>query len=364
MRILHLDTERGWRGGERQALWLSTELARRGHFSVIAARARHALAQRVHDAGMPVVNCSPRFEGDPLRVYRMRRAILRFDVELVHAHTGHDVTLGALAIIGTRARLVIARRVDFRLRDNPGTRWKYSRASAIIAVSQAVAAVLVASGVDRWRIQVIPDGVDVHRAIEPASAETLAALGVPRGVPVAVQVAQLVGHKDPLNFVRAVVRARRDVPHLHGLLVGDGAQRAAVDAEIGALGAGDYIHLAGYRADADALVAAATVSVLSSREEGMGSVLLDALYLGRPIAATRAGGIPEVVQDGVNGLLAPIRDPEALGANIARLVNDAALAHRLGEAGRARAADFSVERMTDATERVYAAVLAGRPVSP
>jgi glycosyltransferase involved in cell wall biosynthesis len=362
MRILHLDTERGWRGGERQAFWLAAELARRGHFSAVAARRSHPLAQRVRDSGLPVVNCSPRFEGDPLRVYRTRRAIRRFDFDIVHAHTGHDVTLGALAITGTRAKLVISRRVDFRLRDNPGTRWKYSRSAGIIAVSRAVADVLVSCGVDRWRIAVVPDGVDVHRDIPPASDETLEALGVPPGAPVAVQVAQLVGHKDPLNFVRAMARARRDVPGLHGLLAGDGVLRPAVEAEIHALGADGYVHAAGYRTDADALIAAATVFVLSSREEGMGSVLLDALFLGRPIAATRAGGIPEVVQDGVSGLLAPVHDPDALGAAIARLVTDPSLAGRLGDAARERAEHFSVERMTDATERVYEAVLAGRPV--
>ncbi len=362
MRILHLDTERGWRGGERQAFWLAAELARRGQQSTIAARSRHPLATRARDAGLPVINCSPRFEGDPLRVYRIRRAILRFHIDIVHAHTGHDVTLGALGIVGTKAKLVISRRVDFRLRDNPGTRWKYARASAIIAVSQAAADVLVASGVERWRIQVVPDGVDVHRDIPPASAETLAGLGIPQGAPLAVQVAQLVGHKDPLNFVRAVVRARREVPALHGLIAGEGGLRPAVEAEISALGAGEYVHLAGFRTDADALIAAATVFVLSSREEGLGSVLLDALFLGRPIAATRAGGIPEVVRDGVDGLLVPPRDSEALGAAIARLVNDPSLAGRLGDSARERAEQFSVERMTDATERVYEAVLAGRPL--
>ncbi len=362
MRILHLDTERGWRGGERQAFWLAVELARRGHLSTVAARSRHPLAQRVRDAGLPVVNCSPRFEGDPLRVYRVRRAIRRFDIDIVHAHTGHDVTLGALAIVGTRAKLVISRRVDFRLRENPGTRWKYARASALIAVSRAVADVLVASGVERWRICVVPDGVDVHRDIPPASAATLSDLGIPPGAPLAVQVAQLVGHKDPVNFVRAVVRARRDVPALHGLLAGEGKLRPVVEAEIRAQGAEDYIHLAGFRTDADHLIAAASVFVLSSHEEGMGSVLLDALFLGRPIAATRAGGIPEVVRDGIDGLLAPVRDPDALGAAIARLVNDPSLAGRLGDSARERAESFSVERMTDATERVYDAVLAGRPV--
>ena len=95
--------------------------------------------------------------------------------------------------------------------------------------------------------------------------------------------------------------------------------RADVERDIRELGLEGAVHLAGYRTDADTLLAAADVAVFSSREEGMGSVLLDALALGRPIAATRAGGIPEVVDDDC-GILAPIEDPTALGDAIARIV--------------------------------------------
>src|SRR6185503_1850314 len=124
----------------------------------------------------------------------------------------------------------------------------------------------------------------------------------------------------PFNFVRAIAAARERVPALHGLLVGDGPLRSDVEALVRELRVGDRVHFAGYRQDADALLAAADVVVLSSREEGMGSVLLDALLVGRPIAATRAGGIPDVVEEGVSGLLAPVGDARALGDNIATLV--------------------------------------------
>jgi glycosyltransferase involved in cell wall biosynthesis len=128
------------------------------------------------------------------------------------------------------------------------------------------------------------------------------------------------------------------------------------------LGLEGCLHATGYRQDADALLAAADVVVLSSREEGMGSVLLDALFLGKPIAATRAGGIPEVITHGVTGLLAPVNDSPALGAQIASLLEDRTLATRLAAAARVRAADFSIERMTDRTLVVYERVLSGAPL--
>jgi glycosyltransferase involved in cell wall biosynthesis len=354
---MHVDTERGWRGGERQTLWLADELARRSVGTVIAARSGEPLAARALEHGLHTVACDPANELDPVAALGLRREITRRGIHIVHAHTAHAVAVAALATVGTGARVVVARRVDFPLRRNIGTRLKYGRAAVIVAVSQAVAGVLERSGIDRARIRVVPDGVDLHRAVVPASHETLAALGIAPGVPLVVQVAQLVGHKDPLNFVRALSRVRERVPDVQALLVGDGNLRPDVEREIDSLQLHSAVRLAGYRTDADSLLAAADIVCLSSSEEGMGSVLLDALAFGKPIAATRAGGIPEVVIDGECGLLAPVRDPTALGDAIVSLITDESLRTRVATGARLRAMEFSVERMTDRTISVYESVL-------
>lgn len=359
MNVLHVDTERGWRGGERQVLWLAQELQRRGVGTTIAARPDEPLAERARAAKLAVVGSTPIFEADPIAVWKLRSAMATHRVDVVHAHTAHAAGLAALAVAGMSTKLVIARRVDFRLRDNAFTRWKYSRAHRIVAISRAVARALEASGIESGAITIVPDGTDTSRQISPASPEVLRQLGVAASAPLVVQVAQLVAHKDPLNFVRAIAEARREVPAIQAILIGDGALRADAEREVDALGLRGTLHLTGYRTDADALLASADVCVLSSREEGMGSVLLDALHLGKPIAATRAGGIPEVVSDGTTALLAPVEDPRALGSAIARLLKDQALASRLAVAARARANEFSVQVMTDRTQDVYRQVLGG-----
>ena len=203
----------------------------------------------------------------------------------------------------------------------------------------------------------VPDGTDLRRDVKPSSADTLGSLGLSTDRPLVVQIAQLVGHKDPVNFVEAMAVVHSAVPVAQALLVGDGPLRAQVEAAIRALGLSDVVRLAGYRTDADALLAAADVACLSSREEGMGSVVLDAFALGIPVAATRAGGIPEVIVDGVTGLLAPVRNARALGDAIVRLLTDASLRERVRAAARARVMDFSVERMTARTLAVYERVV-------
>jgi glycosyltransferase involved in cell wall biosynthesis len=352
LRVLHIGTERGWRGGERQTLWLAQGLTRLGDVNLIAAREGEPLATRAGESGIDVVPLAPAFEGDPRAAWKLRRTIRRHRIDIVHAHAAHAVTLAALATLGTGVPLVVARRVDFHLRDNAGTRWKYGRAAAIIAVSRAVADIVGRSTVDT-PIVVVPDGTDLRRPRDPADAALLERLGVPRGAPLVVQVAQLVGHKDPLTFVRAIAAARKRLPRVHALLVGDGPLRADVEHLVRELGVEDALHVVGYRTDADRLLAAADVVTLSSRQEGMGSVLLDALVFSRPVVATRAGGIPEVVRDGETGLLVPIGDGEALGAAIVTLLDDRSLAARMGAAGRARAPEFSIEAMALRTRDVY-----------
>jgi L-malate glycosyltransferase len=353
LRVLHVDTEHGWRGGERQVLWLASELARRGHGSIVAARAGEPLTDRARAAGLTVVECSPSWELDMGAAWRLRRAIVEQRINVVHAHTAHAVAVGALATLGTGIPLVVARRVDFRLRSNAGTRWKYGRAAVIIAVSKAVAAVLERDGIAPHRIRVVPDGIDLSRTLMPAPARVLASLGIPNGVPLVVQVAQLVGHKDPLNFVHAMARVKEAVPNAHALLVGDGPLRAEVQRAVTELSLTNTVHVAGYRTDADSLLAAADVVCLSSKEEGMGSVLLDALAFAKPVAATLAGGIPEVIVNGESGLLVDVQNPRALGDAIARLLLEPALRARLTANSRAHAEEFSVQRMTDRTIEIY-----------
>jgi glycosyltransferase involved in cell wall biosynthesis len=354
--ILHIDTERGWRGGERQVLWLAESLIRSGNKCIIAARPDGPLATRAAERGLHVFPCSPLAEFDPITALRLRRLIKREGIQIVHAHTAHAAAL-AVTCAGD-AETVITRRVDFRIGRGWFSQLKYRRAAAVIAISDAVSRVLVAGGVDESKIEIIPSGIDLHRTVQPADRQTLQSLGIPENAPLVVMIAALVNHKDPLTFVSAMKDVVAAVPRAHAMIVGEGPLRPAVEQSISELGLTGRIHLAGFREDADSILAAADAVALSSREEGLGTVLIDALWMGKPIAATRAGGIPEIIQHGSSGLLASVENAAELGDAISRLLTDEVLRSRLALGGRARAAMFSVERTAARTSMVYDRVIA------
>lgn len=358
LRVLHLNSERGWRGGERQTLWLARGLRDMGHESVLAAWPGSPLAERGAGAGLSVIPAQPRFPVDPVSAIGLGRASRGFDV--LHAHTGNALTQGALAPRPASSALVTVKRVDRPAHAGMLTRWKYSRCDAVIAVSGFVRQQLIDEGAPADRVVVVPDGVDLTRVMAPVPVEQLRALGVREGLPLIVMVAALVPVKDPLVFVRAIASASRLGTGFQALLVGDGELGPAVRAERDRLGLHGTLHLAGWQDHTDGFVAAADVLVLTSLGEGQGSILLDAMQCGLPVVATRAGGIPDMVEDGATGFLLPTGDADAIGEALARLCADEALRRRMGAAGRLRAQGFSLERTVARTVDVYRSALARR----
>jgi glycosyltransferase involved in cell wall biosynthesis len=360
--VMYVDLNTVWRGGQRQIFWMAQGLARRGGRPVLALRPHAVLAQRARAAGLEVMPIDPLVaEWGPMTVLRLRRIVAREGVDILHPQCGHSMALCALAALGTETRVIFARRVTSPLRHGAATRIKYGRADRFIAVCRAAVPALLDAGIDANRVDVVYSGVDLARAVEPATATTLAELGVPNGSgPRVVMVGALTQMKDPLTFVRAIDVARRSVPSVQALLVGDGQLRAPVEALIRELGLEYTLHLAGFRSDADALMCAGQVVVLSSdgSAEGIGGVVIDAISFGRPVAATAAGGIPEVIEHERTGLLVPIGDATALGQAIVRLLTDDALAARLVAAGLARSRDFAIEKTVDGTIAVYQKTLA------
>ena len=315
MRVLHVDAGREWRGGQDQVRLLLGELVREPGIAVRLVTHRHgALARRVAPA-VPVDGVNWSLGLDPRAWWTIRRVVRSFRPDLVHVHDSHALTLCHWAHPGVP--LLAHRRVDFHVR--PGSGW--FKASRVIAVSRAVQNILLQDGVAPQRITVIPDGVDPVeiRANAARPLAIRARLSLPIETPLAVNAAALVDHKDQLTLIRAAAAARPLRPDLHWAIAGEGTRRPALEAEILRAGLGDCVHLLGYITEIDSLIREADLLVMSSREEGLGSVMLHALALGKPVVSTAAGGIPEVLPPDV---LVPVADAAALARRVVAMLAD------------------------------------------
>jgi glycosyltransferase involved in cell wall biosynthesis len=250
--------------------------------------------------------------------------------------------------------LVAARRVDFHLKGNALSRWKYRQVDSFICASEAIRQMLIGDGVPGARTVTVHEGIDIERvdAAEPANLH--GEFWLPHHAPIVGNVAALVGHKGQKHLIEAARRVLPQMPDARFIIAGEGELRPALERQIKDHHLEKHVLLAGFRPDVLSLHKAFDIFVMSSVTEGLGTSLLDAMAAGKPIVATRTGGIPEVVADGETGLLVPPRDEEALADAIVRLLKDPDLRREMGEAGRVRARNlFSLERMVQNTLNVY-----------
>jgi glycosyltransferase involved in cell wall biosynthesis len=344
--VVHVASGREWRGGQRQTWLLARELARLGVRQRVVTAGGSELARRLSASGVPVREVRWNAGLDP-RALSAVRAELRVPA-LLHAHDAHALSVAGIGRWGRPARLVVTRRVDFHLR----RRGFWRRADRVIAISDAVAAVLRADGIDPTRITVVRSGVDLDEAIGAQRGGHRARLGIPDQAPLAVHLGALVPHKDQATIVRAAAHARSRAPDLHWIIAGEGELRGALASAIERQGLGDRVYLAGQVPDPLSLLAEADLYVMSSREEGLGTSVLDAMARGIPVASTSAGGIPEMLADGA-GLMVPIGDAAALADAVVRIVRDPALRERLATRARETARRFTAERMAAEVLTVY-----------
>jgi L-malate glycosyltransferase len=201
----------------------------------------------------------------------------------------------------------------------------------------------------------VHEGIDVDHVVAAPPVDVHEALWLPHGAPVVGNVAALVPHKGQRHLIEAARLVVQEIPDARFVILGEGELRDQLERQIHEHHLEKHVLLPGFRTDVLGCIKSFDVFAMSSVTEGLGTSLLDAMACARPIVATRAGGIPEIVEDGVNGLLVPPRDHAELAHVIVRTLKDAGLRRRLGEAGFARVRErFTVERMVAQTSEVYA----------
>lgn len=360
MKIAHLDSWPFWRGAEQQVLCLAQFLRAQGYDSVVVCPARGVLNQRAREAGVSVMPLAMRHDLDLVAAWRLGSWLRRRRIDILHMHDPHAHSIGLLAcLMAPDVRKVVSRRIDRRPRRNLLSHYKYTMPRIqYVAVSEAVRNVMLDSGIAAAAVQTVHSGIDLGRI--DAVRETASAF--PAGSRVIGTVGYLDGYKGHRYLLQAMYHVRQAEPRACLVIVGEGRLRADLEAEATALGLGDAVCFTGFRQDVLALIRGFEVFVFPSTQEALGTSVLDAMALCKPVVATRAGGIPESVQDGVTGLLVPPGDARALAEALCTVLRRPERGRAFGEAGRRRVEQFfTVERMGAGNLKVYHDVLNHRP---
>lgn len=360
-------------GAERQIAALVAGLNRRRFRPIVACE--HSLgpvAEGIAANGIPVHLLSSGKRRDPRLAFRVASLARRERIQIVLSHgfsTGVAARVGGW--LGGVPVRVLAEHSTGERDMSPGrhrvNRLLNSWTSGWIAVAHGQQDYLVGTkGIPAERIRVIPNGID-SRPYRPAGARARirAEFGLPEDARVAGMLAVLRPEKDTKTFLLAARFVADELAAARFLLVGDGPERSHLESEVQALNLADRVVFAGRRDDVPDVLTAFDVSVLCSTDvETFPMAFLESMATGLPLIGTRVGGLPEMIEDGRNGLLVRPRDPRGLADAMLRVLTDPERSRAWGETSRQRVeSEFSLETMVDAYEEYFEELLARKGIT-
>ncbi len=362
MKILHINTEKTWRGGEQQLLYLICGLKKRDITSHLICQPASPMEEKARAEKIETFPLAIHSELDLLAAYKIRKLINTYHYDIVHSHTSHAHTIAFFAALGTKSRLLVSRRVDLSI-----FRHSFLRLSSIkyrfmadhyIAISKKIKDVMVADGIPGKRISVAHSGIDLERFAASPKDHLVAEFNLTKGDPIIVNVAHLSWVKAQTYLVKAIPLVLAKIPNARFFIVGGGELLAELQALASSLDIDRNLTFTGFRNDVGAFYQLADIVVMSSIQEGLGTAVIDALALAKPVVATDAGGIPEIIENGITGTLVPPADPKALAEGITAYLTNPEQARQIGLQGQKKVSEhFCVDTMVEKNIDVYTQLL-------
>jgi glycosyltransferase involved in cell wall biosynthesis len=360
MRILMVDSEKTWRGGEAQLELLMKGLIAAGHRVALAAPPDAAITARAKALGIPAHGIAIGGGLDAKAAWKLRRISCEGSFDIIHTHSSHAHGVSVLACFGHPARPahVVSRRVDFRIGKNPMSAWKYRRgADLFLAISRGVRDVLIRCGVSPEKIILVPSGIDFgkfERMKDTGYVRDEFSLRQAKWI--VGNVAALAPHKAQVDFIDAAARVEKSIDGVTFLIVGEGKLRRVLESRAAEHGMSERIIFTGFREDPLEILSTFDCFVMSSRLEGLCTSIMDAQALGVPVVATEAGGIPDLIDHEKTGLLVPPAQPVELAEAILRMLTDSDLRSSCTRLAKEKAAQYDYQNMVKGTIAAYRTV--------
>lgn len=362
LRVLHMSSEDGWRGGEQQIAYLLEDLIFRKIENVLAVKSGSRLAHFCCEKKIPYYTVKFSNSLDFLSALQINKICSKEKIDIIHLHTSKAQGVGVLgAFFGNKVPMVLSRRVAFMPGGNFISKWKYnhSQIKKILCVSQKIMTIMQGYVHDASKCITVYDGIDLNRFknIIPDKRFLLNEFKIDTEKVIIANIGALDKSKDHFTFVDTIEKLVKSGHNILGLIIGDGPLALALKNYVHTKGMDSYVRFAGYRRDVGRILTSVDIFLMTSKEEGLGTSLLDAFLARIPVVATSAGGIPEIVRHMETGLLAPIKDSAKLSENVVRLLKDKPMKERLVKQAYDFVRHFSKEETSVKTLNVYQEVL-------
>jgi len=367
MTVLQLTDSDVFAGTERHMLDLAMALKDLKCAVIVGCPANGVLASRAGGSGLEILSVRRERAADLSNVLILTRELRRGRINVIHAHNGRAALWGALAtFIARRGKLLTtqhflsparARRPGWRRWiSHQIHRWIGAQSTGVIAISEAVRGTILQRGeVDTKKVSTVLNGIQEPARRSPTtSIPVRESFGESFDGPLITCCARLEAEKEVGVLIAAMADVVREIPNAHCVVAGDGVLKAELEREIASLGLGGNVQLLGFRTDALEIVAAGDLFVLPSVAEPFGLSLVEAMALGKPVVATRAGGPIEIVVSGLTGLLVTPSDPRELAEAVLHILKDKFLGRSMGKNGRERfVRHFTAARMAKEILQLY-----------
>ena len=363
-RVLHTEESDGWGGQEIRILAEMSGMRARGYDILLATPGHTAISMKAAAAGIETFDVPMGKKSFAKGTLALARIIRRRKVDIINTHSSRDSWMGAIAGRLTGARVLRTRHISSEIKDDPLTRLVYGPlCDRIITTGEFIRGQLVnVLGLDPAKVSSVPTGIDVERYARASGDAVRAGLGIAPDELVLGTAAALRSWKGHEYLIKAMPAILRVFPKARLVLAGEGRFRKRILMRLDELALGDRVLLLGHREDVAEVIGAFDICILASfASEGIPQFVLQAMAAGKPVIGSMVGGIPEVVVDGVNGLLIPPRDSESIADAVTRLLGDPVKMREMGERGRKEAfASHTADIMLDRLEALYAEMGKGR----
>lgn len=356
IKILHLSSEKTWRGGEQQIAYLIGELDNKGVDNFVLCKTNSAFQEYCNNNGIKYYEAGFNSNIDLKSALTLNTICKKEQPDLIHCHSSRSHSMALYSyFFRSEIPIIVSRRVDFPIKNS----WKYNRNSIkrIICVSDFIKNLVIPEIKYPERCITIHSGIDINKFNRPKGSELLKEFGFDSTFKAIGNTSAIADHKDYFTFVETAEYVLQQKENIVFFIAGDGPLKNVIKDYIDSKNLQNRIILLGFRDNIIDLLPEFDCFLMTSKTEGLGTSLLDALACGVPVVATKTGGIPEVIIQSETGLISEVGDFESLGKQVIQILEDSFLAQKLIRGGKKHVQNFSIESTAEKTYTEYLNIL-------